>query len=354
MIDLHIIGNEKVTRGTIDSYRKLFNASDNPFIVFGGAYNYPVDEFQNVTVYKETFSNSFKLIKLMKYSDRVHIHGLFSLWLCVILAFLPSICDKSVWYIWGDDMYCLLRPKRTFINKLHLWIRRKVYSNIRFVSTNVKGDRKVLEKIMNKHYEFFEMGFGSGLYKCIEPYMNLSNTHHGVNILVGNSATPTNFHIEVFERLKQFKNQDIHIFVPLSYGNKAYAAKVTEAGIQMFGDKFNPLLSFMPAEEYYQLLVNMDIAIFANDRQQAVGNIVPLLFAGKKVYMRDDISTWDCFHDEYGISLANYNHLRTEEFESFSHNGFDREQQKELVKQMCDDKKSIEFLRRALISECNS
>ena len=40
-----------------------------------------------------------------------------------------------------------------------------------------------------------------------------------INILIGNSATETNNHIEVLDLLSKFKNEDIKIYVPLSYGD---------------------------------------------------------------------------------------------------------------------------------------
>ena len=43
--------------------------------------------------------------------------------------------------------------------------------------------------------------------------------------------------------------------------------------------------------------VDIDIAIFAHNRQQAMGNIITLLGLGKKVYMRSDITPWKLFED---------------------------------------------------------
>ncbi len=38
---------------------------------------------------------------------------------------------------------------------------------------------------------------------------------------MGNSANPTNNHIEVLNKLLKFKDEDIEIIAPLSYGEKS-------------------------------------------------------------------------------------------------------------------------------------
>ncbi len=47
---------------------------------------------------------------------------------------------------------------------------------------------------------------------------------------MGNSADPANEHIEALAQLEKFKESNIKIYVPLSYGNQAYAEQVIEYG----------------------------------------------------------------------------------------------------------------------------
>jgi len=53
----------------------------------------------------------------------------------------------------------------------------------------------------------------------------------------------------------------------------------------------------MPFEKYLEFLGEIDIAIFAHKRQQAMGNTITLLGLGKKVYMRSNITPWQLFKD---------------------------------------------------------
>ncbi|MDT4885149.1 hypothetical protein FQZ97_1213590 [compost metagenome] len=58
----------------------------------------------------------------------------------------------------------------------------------------------------------------------------------------------------------------------------------------------------MPFDQYLNFLGRVDIAIFNHKRQQAMGNIITLLGLGKKVYMRNDVSSWRTF-SKAGIKI---------------------------------------------------
>lgn len=126
--------------------------------------------------------------------------------------------------------------------------------------------------------------------------------HLGKNILVGNSADPSNNHIESLEKLLPYKDEEIKIFVPLSYGDQEHAKKVISQGKAWFGDKFVPMTDFMPFEQYLEFMKSLDIAIFNHQRQQAMGNTITLLGMGKTVFMRSDVSHWR-FLKGLGIKL---------------------------------------------------
>jgi hypothetical protein len=81
----------------------------------------------------------------------------------------------------------------------------------------------------------------------------------------------------------------------------------------MFGDRFCPLREFMPYDDYLEFLSTIDIAIFAHDRQQAMGNTITLLGMGKKVFIRKGISQWRLFN-KLGVKVFNIENLSVEHF----------------------------------------
>jgi hypothetical protein len=103
-------------------------------------------------------------------------------------------------------------------------------------------------------------------------------------LLVGNSATPEGNHLDVLELLARHRCFDrFEIVVPLSYGQGWYRDAVIERGRALLGDRFVPLVDFMPIDKYHQLLHSCTHAIMAHLRQQAAGNLQVLLMQGTRV-----------------------------------------------------------------------
>ena len=149
--------------------------------------------------------------------------------------------------------------------------------------------------------------YSGNLFKEISIF-NKGNSESTINIMIGNSADPSNNHIEILLELSKFKEKDIIIYAPLSYSDITNAKLVAEKGKVMFGDKFIPLTEFMDNEKYIQFLNNIDVAVFAHNRQQAMGNIISLLGMGKKVYMRKDITPWALFSD-IGVKVFDFDNI---------------------------------------------
>lgn len=89
------------------------------------------------------------------------------------------------------------------------------------------------------------------------------------------------------------------VYVPLSYSCiKRYKRCVLEGGHKLLGDRFCPLLDFMPLEEYNKLQLSISVAIYGNWRQEAAGNILVFLFIGSKVFLskRNPVYEWALSH----------------------------------------------------------
>ena len=154
-------------------------------------------------------------------------------------------------------------------------------------------------KIDVEHIEF--------TYYPIEfTFKNNQDIELGNNILVGNSATPTNNHFEVFELLSKFSLEERKIITPLSYGNKVYAEKVKRLGDNMFKDNFFPITEFMTLEKYNKVIQQCGVVIINTYRQQAVGNILSMLWMGAKIYL-DNKNTFYKYLKRKGFFIYSIN-----------------------------------------------
>lgn len=108
-----------------------------------------------------------------------------------------------------------------------------------------------------------------------------------INIQIGHSSTSILNHIDVLENLVKYKNENIKIYIPLSYGNKKYGDRVQEVATQLFKDKVVCIREMMDKDDYMKFLSAIDIAIFNTTRQIGLGNITPLLYMEKKsIFLR--------------------------------------------------------------------
>jgi hypothetical protein len=110
----------------------------------------------------------------------------------------------------------------------------------------------------------------------------------GDNVLIGNSATESNNHLDAFNQIKHTVGNDFtyKYIVPLNYGDtKWYGPKIIKKGRKYFGEQFQPLLNFLPKKDYFDLISSCKVAIFNCQRQQAMGNVYSMLLFGVRVYL---------------------------------------------------------------------
>lgn len=316
---LHIIHNDKFTDGFIKFIMNNFKFEKHRFVVIGNPNKskYEVSTLENDYIYKldslRNLENILLYHKFLYKAKRLHFHGLFNGDIIKLLYLQPWLLKKSNWIIWGGDLYSYKKINDNWKKKLNEFCRRKVFKNFREITSFIPGDYKVAKKIYKTKADynyaitysiFEEPSYFDELVTQTDE--NESNT---TIFQVGNSADPSNNHIDILRKLIPYKEKNIKIMVPLSYGNEEHRNKIIKFGNKKFGNKFNPLIKFYELKDYLKILNKVDIAIFNHERQQGLGNMTTLLRLGKKVYLRNDVSSWDYFQD---IGAKVYNTLEIE------------------------------------------
>jgi hypothetical protein len=301
---LHIGTCDKFIPPFIEFLKAHFDFSKHVFLLINGMAEKELKNDQNVLLTRRTISSRlkyyFQVIIKMHQAKKVILHGLFDIKLIYILFFMPWLLKKCYWVMWGGDLYVYQLGERNWKWKVREFFRRPVIKNMGHLVTYIKGDYELALQWYGAKGQYHEcFMYPSNLYK---EYQVPEKQHTDINILVGNSADPSNNHLEVFDKLEAYKDQDIKIYTPLSYGNPDYAKQVVVEGKKRFGDKFHALTEMMPFQEYLEFLGLIDIAIFNHKRQQAMGNTITLLGLGKKVYMRTDVTQWQ-FFQSHGMNV---------------------------------------------------
>lgn len=290
---VHLCKAEKFIPAFIEFVCAHFDENLHEFVLFGGE----VDKFNFKTNERVWVLSSFrKIVQLtgrLCSAEKIIIHGLFSRLEVEFLACQPWLLKKCYWVVWGGDLYSHVLRRKNFRSDVDEWFRSFVIKRVGNLVTQVEGDYELARAwygVSGKLHECFV--YPSNLYRRRESSVR-SDFH--LNLLVGNSATTTNHHAEIFNKLLPLVSERVRIYCPLSYGDLDYARRVEGLGSDMFGAQFIALTDFVPFDRYLDLLASVDIAIFAHDRQQAMGNTTTLLGMGKKVYLCSSTTSWSFF-----------------------------------------------------------
>jgi dTDP-N-acetylfucosamine:lipid II N-acetylfucosaminyltransferase len=234
-----------------------------------------------------------------------------------VVSKIQSNC-KVIWIPWGADLYenklfynkplygkktQMLRFKEWFYTESRSIIRslllknkhnsiKKSLSRIDIIACAVPQEFNLLVdtglfkndlKMINFFYYPLELIISKDLNIKKEPIIKSDK------ILVGNSASPTSNHADSFELLRKYQIFDKKIFTPLNYGgDKIYINKIVEKGSIIFKENFIPIIDFMSLEDYNVLISSCGFAIMNHYRQQAIGNIITLLWAGTKIFLNEN------------------------------------------------------------------
>jgi len=296
---VHIMIFEKFIRSYIEFIDENFKIEEHSFLIIGKDYKkYDLTNLPNFY-----FINSLQKVPNLLFKlytgNKIIIHGLWDKRFIKILLMQPWLISKCFWMMWGGDFY-------NYENETPE--KKKLIKKLRHFISFVKGDFEFVQEKYHAKGIFHE----SILYPVTfyEDFVDsdVENSDNKISILVGNSADPSNNHVEIFHLLEKYKDFPVEIFAPLSYGDSDYAHQVEKKGQEIFGNKFNALKTMMPLDEYKHFLKRIDIGIFNHNRQQGTGNMIPLLIGGKKLFMKKDVTTWNLFKD-LGIKVFDIQEL---------------------------------------------
>lgn len=160
-----------------------------------------------------------------------------------------------------------------------------VLQQLTFIGTHYPGSlekwkqRGVLSTTADTfHFSYYPL-------ELIIPDNNLQAT--GKNILIGNSASFTNNHLEMMYYLKNLGIENKGIKVPLSYGNSRYAKKIEKVGKSLFGESFTAVKKYLTYEDYNELIAECEVVIMNHRRSQGLGSTLAALYLGARVFLNE-------------------------------------------------------------------
>jgi len=309
---LHLVPDDKF----IDAAYRVFeeaSPNNNEFAIISQIQPLQYIKETPITFIEHTKFQSNKFVNSLKNYEMVVLHWLDDTKMQLVARADASI--KFVWIGWGGDYYDLitgdvtklLKPKTlTHYHKHHIQtsslpLKSKIKQAIKRIINKKVEKRHLINRIdffapvLYEDYELllkaipdFTPRYLSWNYGTLEDDMIKGFEEHtisGNNILIGNSATYENNHLDIFENVKVLNLTGRQIISPLSYGETQYREFVVTKGKMLFSEQFLPITDFMPISEYVSLLSSCPVAVMGHLRQQALGNIVIMIYLGAKVFL---------------------------------------------------------------------
>lgn len=315
IVILHVFDDEKF----FDGVSKFFDALDNVhnrYCFYTSRKNY---QFKHIKLsHKVEIFNNYKEYTNLFSDEDIDIIYFQSLYINKYKLFNYISDEKKViWWCFGAEIYYSYKGLKPLINiELYKPLTKKykkskdngiIYSLKDFfksiIFTHYKAlQNKVISRIdyfspvlpieyelmkNNPHFRAkpFMLNAGPGIYTP-KP---LSIKQIPQNILIGNSLTYTNNHLDIFQHLKTTNIASTRKYIiPINYGSDYTKDKRFLKDSFCSSSQTIWLEEFIPRSEYLSYLESITHAIFGHIRQQAMGNINYCLERGIKIYLYSD------------------------------------------------------------------
>ena len=289
----------------IDFMESFFPEYEKEYIVIDRRNEFDFKKLKNTTQITEysQFWLDKKVREKFFVAEKIIVSGVF-VSPFALLAFPKKVLQKCIYQFWGGDYTCF--REETIKNSFIKILTERCVNNAKAIVNLTEGEKKEFTRYFTvaKRFFFVPVPAGPEHREINKKYRIKAKTavFNRKRIIIGNSATESNNHLEIFDRLANKEWAGYEIVCPLSYGSKVYADRVIEKGKKIFGDSFFPITEFMPFVDYLELLLSCSVGIYDHNRQQGLGNAYLILNMGKKLYLRRNSESW-VYHSSFGAVL---------------------------------------------------
>jgi hypothetical protein len=158
---------------------------------------------------------------------------------------------------------------------------------IEFFSPVLKIEHEILSKLLPSQLpKYVAWNYGMTA-EIIDRGLRINDDADG--ILIGNSASFNNNHIDIINGLNYSELGERKILIPLNYGGPSFYVEnlVNNIG-EVNYSHFELLVDYLAYEDYVEKLRACSHVIMNHKRQQGGGNIVLALLMGAKVFIEPD------------------------------------------------------------------
>lgn len=244
-----------------------------------------------------------------------------------------KITVPILWIGWGGDYYWAIDTHKDFnlfkprtkkmvkkssdlsllsfvtkkIKKIKCKSNFEAINNIDYISLTFKEEYDLIKSnysSLSPKYISWNYGYiTQDVINQYEKFFCLDN-----KVLIGNSATSTNNHLDIFYDLNSILKEH-KMVLPLNYGNSSYKNDISTFAKNTWGDNVTVLDKFIPLEEFNKILIQCRNVIIGSMRQQAVGTIITSMYMGANIFMYKDSINY-LFFKNHGFHIFSIEDLK--------------------------------------------
>lgn len=359
---IHLIIDEKFLDFSFKVFQELevCECVENRYVALVGERTQNFKHIADIPLWRVAgveYANSAQVLEDLEWCDVLVVH-----WWHAVASSVVERASKStivVWSGWGGDYYDLLpggedglygEKTKELMRQIQgayrarAKQRRNGFSLMMEAFKNIPGKSArndvADKKNLIKRFDYFSAPIPEDFEQLKAALGNLFRAEYvqlsygsvektflcgecgvsGNDILLGNSATGTNNHLEILDILSSIEIGDRKVIAPLSYGLQEYGDEIEKRGGELLGDHFVPIRNYMPLKDYNFLISSCSIAIMNHRRQQALGNIAAMLYRGAKVFLDENSVAFQFFRRKgaYVFSVREIAELGVEAFVSLN------------------------------------
>lgn len=321
---LHVMtgSNHEVNKVFVRFLSENYDINNHFILIIDEKKNIPseIKSYPNLMIYSNNKDIKFFINTFKKY-NKIILHSLsLNYNIQYFLLVRPKLFKKIIWIAWGMDLYQWKNEKNGYIKNLILFLFRKNIKNfVGIFPPDIEFFNNKFRPISNTYYCCYPGTLYNPIYTNDYELYNLDYKYDNnlcINIQVGHQCNSILNHEKVLENLKKFKDENIKIYLPLNYGDMEYGNKIMKKAKYIFGDKAIIIKKKMEKTDYMNLLSTIDIAIFNTNRQIGLGNILPLIYLNKKIFIPSNTIMYNFFKSNK-VDITDYNLVKDMNFKEF-------------------------------------
>ncbi|MBQ6979635.1 MAG: TDP-N-acetylfucosamine:lipid II N-acetylfucosaminyltransferase [Clostridia bacterium] len=271
-----------------------FNPDEHYFLTSKQKVYEEIKGYKNTALYD--YIEPCEIInEVAPFCDWLIIHAIPTAW--DMIRINPEYINKLVLRSWGHDIsreiYHHFQPIKN-IYKLIIKLKKRWKETIRKARI-ITGDNVTdiinIKNVFGENVRTMATQYPTDITEQQLDEDRKTEKKHDKNItyvMVGHSGMKVNNHIKILKMLEKWQNENIKIFIPLSYVHKPYENKIKKYVAKRWkNNKAEIVQKFIPYKEYVRFIKEMDIMIFDGKISYALGNIKLGVFFKNKFFLNE-------------------------------------------------------------------